>query len=123
MRIPRCATSASRTERPRAACRPGPCAAGWPRTRAAGFAGLQPAPRRGTTPSAIPAAVLELASQLRREAPHRNVRQLIQVLEWEGHVAPGALKRSTLQEQLLARGYSARQFVSRSLLMGLPHFW
>jgi len=75
----------------------------------AGFAGLQPAPRRGTTPPAIPAAVLELAIPRRREAPHRSVRPLIQVLEWEGHVAPGALKRSTLPEQLLARGYSARQ--------------
>ena len=77
--------------------------------QAAGLPGLHPAARPATTPAAIPPAVLDLAIQLRREAPHRSVRQIIQVLEWEGRVAPGTLKRSTLQEQLMARGYSARQ--------------
>ena len=78
--------------------------------QAEGFAGLLPRARRGgPTTDAIPADLLDLAIQLRREAPHRSVRQIIQVLEWEGRVAPGQLKRSTMQEQLSARGYSARQ--------------
>jgi transposase InsO family protein len=77
--------------------------------QAGGLAGLRPRARTRSAPAAIPPAVLEAAIDLRREAPHRSVRQLIQVLEWEGQVAPGTLKRSTLQEQLAARGYSARQ--------------
>ena len=77
--------------------------------QAGGFAGLRPRARIRSAPAAIPPAVLEAAIDLRREAPHRRVRQLIQVLEWEGQVARGTLKRSTLQEQLAARGYSARQ--------------
>ncbi len=78
--------------------------------QADGFAGLLPRARRRESPTAaIPADLLDLAIQLRREAPHRSIRQIIQVLEWEGRVAPGQLKRSTLQEQLSARGYSARQ--------------
>ena len=77
--------------------------------QAAGLAGLRPQGRPPTGSVAIPAAVRDAAIQLRREAPHRSVRQIIQVLEWEGQVAPGTLKRSTLQEQLTARGYSARQ--------------
>jgi transposase InsO family protein len=36
------------------------------------------------------------------------VAQLIQILEWEGRIAPGQVKRSTLQEQLAQRGYSTR---------------
>ncbi|MEW6525024.1 MAG: DDE-type integrase/transposase/recombinase [Bacillota bacterium] len=34
--------------------------------------------------------------------------QLIQILEWEGRIAPGQVKRSTLQEQLAQHGYSTR---------------
>ena len=74
------------------------------RYQAAGLPGLRPAARPATAPAAIAPTVLDLAIQLRREAPHRSVRPMIQVLEWEGQVAPGALKRSTLQEQLMARG-------------------
>ena len=72
--------------------------------QAAGLAGLRPPGRPAAGPVAITPAVLDAASQLRREAPHRSVRQIIQVLEWEGQVAPGTLKRSTLQEQLTTRG-------------------
>jgi len=46
---------------------------------------------------------------LRREVPSRSVAQLIQILEWEGRVIPGQIKRSTLQEKLAERGYSTRQ--------------
>ena len=77
--------------------------------QAAGLTGLRPQGRRTPGSVANLAAALDAAIQLRREAPHRSVRQIIQVLEWEGQVAPGTLKRSTLPEQLTARGYSARQ--------------
>ena len=79
------------------------------RYQAGGLDGLRPQARTRSTPAAIPEDILQAAIALRREAPHRSVRQLIQVLEWEGQVAPGQLKRSTLQEQLATRGYSARQ--------------
>ena len=75
-----------------------------------GFRGLLPAHHASDHPSgAIAPDILDQAIQLRREAPHRSVRQIIQVLEWEGRVAPGQVKRSTLQDQLTARGYSTRQ--------------
>lgn len=77
------------------------------RYRSQGFEGLRPrARRRGR--EAIPPALLEEAILLRREVPGRSVRQIIQILEWEGRAAPGQLKRSTLQERLAACGYSSR---------------
>ena len=81
------------------------------RYQADGFRGLLPTSHQAKEPSsgAIAPDILDQAIQLRREAPHRSVRQIIQVLEWEGWVAPGQLKRSTLQDQLTAHGYSARQ--------------
>lgn len=53
--------------------------------------------------------VLEQAILLRREVPSRSVSTIIQILEWEGLVETGSLKRSTLQEKLSKRGYSSRQ--------------
>lgn len=81
------------------------------RYQAEGFRGLLPAshPASDSPSGAIAPDILDQAIQLRREAPHRSVRQIIQVLEWEGRVTPGQIKRSTLQDQLTAHGYSARQ--------------
>lgn len=80
------------------------------RYQANGFLGLRPKGRcRKTNQEAIAPAILEQAILLRREVPSRSVAQLIQILEWEGRVAPGQLKRSTLQEKLAERGYSTRQ--------------
>lgn len=77
--------------------------------REEGFSGLKPKARgRKQEAAAIPAQVLEQAILLRREVPGRSVRQIIQILEWEGQVKPGELKRSTLQEKLAERGYSSR---------------
>lgn len=45
---------------------------------------------------------------MRRQVPTRSIAQIIQILEWEGVVEPGQIKRSTLQEKLAERGYSAR---------------
>jgi putative transposase len=78
--------------------------------REAGFDGLKPKGKgQRKTEDAIPSHVLEQAILLRRQVPSRSVTQLIDILEWEGIVEPGRIKRSTLQEQLANRGYSSRQ--------------
>ncbi|SFG92242.1 Integrase core domain-containing protein [Desulfotomaculum arcticum] len=74
-----------------------------------GFSGLKPKGHgRPQSRATIPASILEQAILLRRQVPSRSISQIIQILEWEGLVEPGQIKRSTLQEQLLERGYSAR---------------
>lgn len=74
-----------------------------------GFGGLKPKSKgKRPVPPAIPPAILEQAILLRREVPSRSVAQIIQILEWEGRVQPGQIKRSTLQEKLTERGYSTR---------------
>lgn len=75
--------------------------------RQEGFGGLKPK-SKGKQPAtpAISSEVLEQAILLRREVPSRSVAQIIQILEWEGRVQPGQIKRSTLQEKLTERGYS-----------------
>lgn len=77
--------------------------------RQEGFSGLKPkSKRRQPSEATIPPEVLEQAILLRREVPGRSVAQLIQILEWEGRIQPGQIKRSTLQERLAERGYSTR---------------
>ncbi len=73
-----------------------------------GFSGLIPKGKGRNPTDAIAPHILEQAILLRREVPTRSVAQIIQILEWEGQVEPGQLKRSTLQEKLAARGYSTR---------------
>lgn len=77
--------------------------------RQEGFGGLKPK-GKGRQPSdtTIPSEILEQAILLRREVPSRSVAQIIQILEWEGRIQPGEIKRSTLQEKLAQRGYSTR---------------
>ncbi|NSW92181.1 MAG: transposase [Firmicutes bacterium] len=78
--------------------------------REAGFAGLKPKGKgQRRIQEAIPPNILEQAILLRRQVPSRSVAQIIQILEWEGLVQPGRIKRSTLQEHLANRGYSTRQ--------------
>lgn len=75
-----------------------------------GFLGLAPLGKGNSAGmDTIPSEVLEQAILLRREVPTRSVRQIIQILEWEGVIAPGTVKRSTLQEKLTEKGYSSRQ--------------
>lgn len=77
--------------------------------RTEGFGGLKPKGKgRLRSEDAIPASLLEQAILLRRQVPGRSIAQIIQILEWEGLAQPGQLKRSTLQEKLAERGYSAR---------------
>ena len=74
-----------------------------------GFSGLKPKDKNvGRNEDAISPNILEQAIFLRREVPGRSVTQIIQILEWEGRIQPGQIKRSTLQEKLMERGYSTR---------------
>lgn len=75
-----------------------------------GFSGLRPKGKgKRRAEDAIPQNILDQAILLRREVPGRSIAQIIQILEWEGAIKPGQIKRSTLQEKLAERGYSTRQ--------------
>lgn len=74
-----------------------------------GFEGIKPAGRSSSRPGAIPETLIEEAILLRREVPSRSVPQIIEILEMEGKAPEGMLKRTTLQDKLQERGYSARQ--------------
>lgn len=75
-----------------------------------GFQGLMPASReyQGRSGS-VSEAILDEAVILRREVPGRSVAQIIRIMEMEGIVVPGEIKRSTLQDHLEKRGYGSRQ--------------
>ena len=74
-----------------------------------GFDGLKPKGRGRELTNTIEPRVLEQAVLLRKEVPSRSVSQIIQIMEWEGLISPGDLKRSTLQDHLTRQGYSSRQ--------------
>jgi len=75
-----------------------------------GLKGLEPAGRANAgTFKAIPADILETAMQCRRELPERSVRNIVTILEKEGHIEKGAVSRSTLSHNLLALGHSTKQ--------------
>ena len=76
------------------------------------FAGLRPADREKHRSQSLPENfefLLEQAVQLRREVPERSVAQIIYILEAEGLVAPGILKRSTLERHIYRAGYGRNQ--------------
>ncbi|MDR0324738.1 MAG: DDE-type integrase/transposase/recombinase [Oscillospiraceae bacterium] len=75
---------------------------------AGGFEGLKPVPAKILHPSIIPDDLIEEAILLRREVPSRSVPQIIEILELEGKAPEGFLKKSTLHDRLMERGYSAR---------------
>lgn len=74
-----------------------------------GFEGLKPARRDRKNTCVIPEELLTEAILLRREVPSRSIPQIIEILEMEGRAPAGLLKRTTLQDHLQERGYSARQ--------------
>lgn len=74
-----------------------------------GFEGLKPVDRGSRVPCVIPEELITEAILLRREVPGRSVPQIIEILELEGKAPPGLLRRTTLQDKLSERGYSARQ--------------
>ena len=77
--------------------------------RREGLEGLKP---KGRTDAGRSRAITpELAEQifaLKREKPRRSIRRIIRMLERDGAVCRGQLKRSTLHRLLQARGVSAR---------------
>lgn len=80
--------------------------------RADGFSGLKPMNREQRRSQALPENFDELvgeAIQLKREVPTRSVNQIILILEMEGLVAPGVLKRSTMQRYLYKAGFGKKQ--------------
>lgn len=77
-----------------------------------GYEGLRPQTREKHRIQALPEnfeELLEQAIQLKREVPTRSVHQIIFILENEGRVLPGVLKRSTLQRHLYNAGFGQKQ--------------
>lgn len=75
-----------------------------------GYQGLLPKSKSGGgKTSSVTEEIVDQAVILRREVPTRSVRQIITILEMEGLAAPGEIKRSTLQDHLMKRGYGSRQ--------------
>lgn len=72
-----------------------------------GFEGLKPKGKNPTAKYKIPEDIVQKAIDLRRELPSRSVTTIIRILEMEGTVEKGFLKRSTLQEALQRNGFSA----------------
>lgn len=73
-----------------------------------GFDGLKPRSRSPRNQDSLPENFKELvreAIQLRREVPSRSVDQIITILELEGRVPAGVLKRSTLQHHMYDAGF------------------
>ena len=77
-----------------------------------GFGGLKPRNRESRRAQSLPENFEELVSeaiQLKREVPSRSVAQIILILEMEGLVPPGILKRSTMQRYLYKSGFGKKQ--------------
>lgn len=85
----------------------------WEKLQAVGgFAALRPLNRAQRRSLKLPknfTEVLQQAIALKREVPLRSVEQIIYILEGEGWVKPGELKRSTLQRYLYNAGYGKKQ--------------
>ncbi|MEW6082750.1 MAG: DDE-type integrase/transposase/recombinase [Bacillota bacterium] len=75
--------------------------------RARGWEGLLPSPR--TSSPRLPGEVLDWAVRLREENPQRSIDRIIRVLEDEGTVEPGRLKRSTLYDHFTRLGLTRSQ--------------
>lgn len=76
------------------------------------FQGLKPQDREKHRRQGLPDnfdELLEQAIQLKKEVPKRSVNQIIAILELEHRVAPGVLKRSTLERHLYQAGYGRKQ--------------
>ena len=77
-----------------------------------GFTGLKPMNREQRRSRKLPDNFDDLlaeAIQLKKEVPKRSVEQIILILELEGRVAPGVLKRSTMERYLYKAGFGVKQ--------------
>jgi transposase InsO family protein len=60
-------------------------------------------------PRVVPKEVIDEAVKLRQELPTRSVRRIIEILEGEKFVKPGEVSRTSLNRQLIQRGFGASQ--------------
>ena len=77
-----------------------------------GYSGLRPVNRQMRRSPKLPENFDEIimqAVQLKKEVPSRSVARIILILEMEGWVLPGAIKRSTLQRYLYKEGFGVKQ--------------
>ena len=77
-----------------------------------GYSGLRPMNREMRRSQKLPEnynEIFEQAVQLKKEVPSRSVARIILILEMEGWISPGVLKRSTLQRHLYKAGLGVRQ--------------
>jgi transposase InsO family protein len=77
-----------------------------------GFEGLKPKTGYKRSNSNLPDnfnEVVEHSIILRREVPSRSINDIIRILELEGFIVPGTIKRSTLQRHLQSAGFGQRQ--------------
>jgi transposase InsO family protein len=82
----------------------------WSAYRRHGLDGLLPRRRQDHgTMRAVSRAVLDAAITLRREVPSRSTATLIHILETEGRVGHGQLRRATLDRHLGAAGVARRR--------------
>ena len=80
--------------------------------RKKGFSALRPKPRKGYMTSLLPenyGDLLKEAIILKQEVPRRSAQQIIYILETEGKVPHGVMKRSTLQRYLYKAGFGIKQ--------------
>jgi len=78
--------------------------------RESGYEGLYPKGHsRRREKCVLSEEIIEAAIMLRREVPTRSVPTIIKILELEGAIEEGEVKRTTLQGKLAERGYSARK--------------
>lgn len=80
--------------------------------KSGGFTGLKPMNREQRRSRKLPDHFDDLlaeAIQLKKEVPKRSIEQLILILELEGRVAPGILKRSTMERYLYKAGFGRKQ--------------
>jgi transposase InsO family protein len=82
----------------------------WSAYKAKGLSGLLPKQRKdkGVAREVTP-ELLQAAIEKRKEVPSRSTRTIIKILECEGVVAQGRLRRSTLDRHLDLAGHSRRR--------------
>ncbi len=81
-----------------------------------GFDALMPKEQDRSSSRVISDKILNEAISMREVVPTRSVNDIIFTLETEGLVEKGALKRSTLQNNLQEAGYSRRQIQDRTFM-------
>jgi transposase InsO family protein len=79
------------------------------RYKKGGLIGLKPSDAGRPRASSIPDEVFFEAAYLRKANPRRSVGRIIEVLEVEGKIQKGEIKRSTLQERFAKAGLDLQQ--------------